>query len=51
MLRCLSKHADTAHAHSKQPVDGLQCAEVMPMKPLADELEQPPFANQPLPKA
>ena len=47
MLRCLSKHADAAHAHSKQPVDGLQCAEVMPMKPLADELEQPPFANQP----
>ena len=47
MLRCLSKHADAAHAHSKQPADGLQRAEVMPMKPLADELEQPPFANQP----
>ena len=42
-----SKHADAAHAHSKQPVNGLQRAEVMPMKPLADELEQPPFANQP----
>ena len=47
MLRCLSKHADAAHAHSKQPVDDPQRAEVMPMKPLADELEQPPFANQP----
>ena len=48
MLRCLSKHADAAHAHSKQPVDGLKHAEALPTLPLADELLQPPLrANLP----
>ena len=36
MLRCLSKHADAAHTHGKQPADGLKRADVLPMKPLAD---------------
>ena len=48
MLRCLSKHADAAHAHSKQPANGLERAEVLPTLPLADELLQPPLrANLP----
>ena len=46
-LRCLRTQATAAHAHSKQPADGLTRADALPMKPLADELEQPPFANQP----
>ena len=47
MLRCLSMRSAAAHAYSKQPTDGLKCAEVLPTLPLADELEQPPSANQP----
>ena len=47
MLRCLSTLATAAHAHSKQPANGLKRAEVLPTLPLADELVQPPFASQP----
>mmetsp|Transcript_72428 Transcript_72428/g.143825 ORF Transcript_72428/g.143825 Transcript_72428/m.143825 type:complete len:99 (-) Transcript_72428:54-350(-) len=47
MLRCLSKGSAAAHAHSTQPTNGLQCAEVLPMLPLAVEEDQPPVASQP----
>ena len=47
MLRCLSTRSAAAHAHSTQPADGLPCAEVLPMLPLADELVQPPLASLP----
>ena len=30
MIRCLSTRSAAAHAHSTQPVDGLQRAEVLP---------------------
>ena len=47
-LRCLSKGSDAAHAHSTQPVDGLQRAEELPTVPPAAELVQPPLrANLP----
>ena len=47
-LRCLSKGSDAAHAHSTQPANGLQRAEVLPMLPLAVQLVQPPLrANLP----
>ena len=48
MLRCLSKGSAAAHAHSTQLANGLQCAEVLPMLPLAVQLVQPPLrANLP----
>ena len=48
MLRCLSKGSAAAHAHSTQPANGLQRAEVLPMLPLAVQLVQPPLcANLP----
>ena len=48
MLRCLSKASAAAHAHSTQPANGLQRAEVLPMLPLAVQLVQPPLrANLP----
>ena len=48
MLRCLSKRAAAAHAHSTQPVDGPKHAEVLPTLPPAAELVQPPLrANLP----
>ena len=47
MLRCLSMQAVAAHAHSTQPANDLQRAEVLPTLPLADELVQPPFACHP----
>ena len=46
-LRCLSKLAAAAHAHSTQPVDGPKRAEVLPTLPPATELVQPPLACQP----
>ena len=47
-LRCLSKGSAAAHAHSTQPVDGLQRAEELPTVPPAAELVQPPLrANLP----
>ena len=52
MLRCLRPRSAAAHAHSTQPANHLQRAKVLPTLPLADELEQPPFASQPnLPNA
>ena len=40
--------SDAAHAHSTQPVDGLQRAEELPTMPPAAELVQPPLrANLP----
>ena len=48
MLRCLSKRAAVAHAHSTQPVDGPKHAKVLPTLPPAAELVQPPLrANLP----
>ena len=47
MLRCFNTLSAAAHAHSTQPADGLKHAEVLPTLPLANELEQPPFASQP----
>ena len=48
MLRCLSKGSAAAHDHSPQPANGLQCAEVLPMLPLAVQLVQLPLrANLP----
>ena len=38
MIRCLSMRSAAAHAHSTQPIDGLQRAEVLLP---ADELVQP----------
>ena len=47
-FRCLSISSAAAHAHSKQPINGLERAEVLPTLPLADELLQPPLrANLP----
>ena len=47
-MRCLSKLAAAAHAHSTQPANHLQRAEVLPTLPLAVQLEQPPLrANLP----
>ena len=47
-LRCLRTQAAAAHAHSTQPANGLQRAEVLPMLPLAVQLVQPPLrANLP----
>ena len=47
-FRCLSINSAAAHAHSKQPINGLERAEVLPTLPLADELLQPPLrANLP----
>ena len=47
-LRCLSKLAAAANAHSTQPVDDLKRAEVLPTMPPAAELVQPPLrANLP----
>ena len=42
--------SDAAHAHSTQPVDGLQRAEELPTVPPAAELVQPPLRAN-LPKA
>ena len=48
MFRCLSKGSDAAHAHSMQPIDGLQRAEELPTMPPAAELVLPPLcANLP----
>ena len=48
ILRCLSTRSATAHAHSTQPANGLQRAEVLPMLLLAVQLVQPPLrANLP----
>ena len=48
MLMCLSKASAAAHAHSTQPANGLQRAEVLPMLPLAVQHVQPPLrANLP----
>ena len=48
MLWCLITRSAAAHAHSKQPTDDLERAEVLPTLPLADELLQPPLrANLP----
>ena len=48
MLWCLITRSAAAHAHSKQPADGLKRAEVLPTLPLAAELVQPPLrANLP----
>ena len=47
-FRCLSIRSAAAHAHSKQPTDGLERAEALPTLPLAAELVQPPLrANLP----
>ena len=43
MLMCLSKASAAAHAHSTQPANGLQRAEVLPMLLLAVQLVQPPL--------
>ena len=49
-LKSLSKLAAAAHAHSTQPANHLQRAEVLPTLPLAVQLEQPPLrANLPNP--
>ena len=47
MLRCLSTRSATAHAHSTQPADGLQRAQVLPTLPPAAELVQPPCPRRP----
>ena len=45
MLRCLrlSKGSAAAYAHSTQPANGLQRAEVLPTLPVAVQLEQSQF--------
>ena len=50
IVRCLSIGSDAAHAHSMQPVDDLQRAEVLPTMPPAAELVLPPLRAN-LPKA
>ena len=47
MLRCLSMRSATAHAHSTQPADELQRAQVLPTLPPAAELVQPPYPRRP----
>ena len=48
MLWCLTTRSAAAHAHSKQPINGLERAEVLPTLPLVAELLQPPLrANLP----
>ena len=46
-LRCLSKLAAAAHAHSTQTIDDTKRAEVLPTLPPAAQLTQPSLACQP----